>query len=285
MFGYVKPDAPYLFIKDDTLYKGLYCGVCKSIGATCGQMARLTLTYDITFLSAILHNITGVDVKLKKSRCVTHFITTKQMAERDELTDTLAMLNVLLAYHKIEDDVLDSGKGKTKKALLSAAYKKARSKLPVLDEIIVKRYGELFELEKLSCSSIDQVSEPFALMLADICDYLLGDKKTEYTTRLFYNVGKWIYLIDALDDYDKDIKENNYNVLYLAYGAENAKKLLSEHGGDIAFTFKWLFTQMAECVNEIKFYFNADLVKNIIQRGLPVATDNVVAKINKDVRR
>lgn len=50
MFGYVKPDLPYLYLKDDKLYKALYCGVCKSIGKTCGQKARLSLTYDIAFL-------------------------------------------------------------------------------------------------------------------------------------------------------------------------------------------------------------------------------------------
>ena len=43
MFGYVKPDAPYLYIKDDTLYKSLYCSVCKAIGkiADKGQDFRL----------------------------------------------------------------------------------------------------------------------------------------------------------------------------------------------------------------------------------------------------
>ena len=44
MFGYVRPDTPYLYVKDQTLYEALYCGVCKGIGKTCGQMARLGLS-------------------------------------------------------------------------------------------------------------------------------------------------------------------------------------------------------------------------------------------------
>ena len=47
MFGYIGPDRPYLFIKDETLYKALYCGVCRAISAECGQMARTALTYDM----------------------------------------------------------------------------------------------------------------------------------------------------------------------------------------------------------------------------------------------
>ena len=48
-----KGDVVRLYMKDETLYKALYCGVCKSIGKTCGEIARVTLTYDIAFLSAI----------------------------------------------------------------------------------------------------------------------------------------------------------------------------------------------------------------------------------------
>ena len=68
MFGYIAPDAPYLFKKDETLYKALYCGVCKGIGKSCGQCARTALTYDIAFLSALVHNIRRENVVIKKKR-------------------------------------------------------------------------------------------------------------------------------------------------------------------------------------------------------------------------
>ena len=67
MFGYVRPDNPYLYIKDDTLYKLLYCSVCKSIGKLCGQSARIGLTFDIAFMSAFVRNVTGVDVIIEKN--------------------------------------------------------------------------------------------------------------------------------------------------------------------------------------------------------------------------
>ena len=96
MFGYVRADRPNLYIKDDVLYKAMYCGVCKGISAVCGQRARMGLSYDITFLSVILHNIKGVDVKIEKSHCLTHRIRSKPMAEVDELR--LAGLNELLDF-------------------------------------------------------------------------------------------------------------------------------------------------------------------------------------------
>ncbi|MBP0955990.1 MAG: dipicolinate synthase subunit B, partial [Oscillospiraceae bacterium] len=40
---------------------------------------------------------------------------------------------------------------------------------------------------------------------------------TPQTRQLFYLIGKWIYLIDAVDDYDKDKKKNCFNVFERAY--------------------------------------------------------------------
>ena len=70
MFGYVKTDLPYVYMKDTVLYKAMYCGLCKSIGKCCGNKARLVLNYDLAFLSLICHNLTDKDVKLEKKHCV-----------------------------------------------------------------------------------------------------------------------------------------------------------------------------------------------------------------------
>ena len=96
MFGYVRADTPYLFIKDDVLYRAMYCGLCKGIAQSCGNSARMGLSYDITFLSVILHNIAGIDVKIEKSHCATHCIRTRQMACTDELTQKLGAFVVIL---------------------------------------------------------------------------------------------------------------------------------------------------------------------------------------------
>ena len=79
MFGYIGPDRPYLFIKDETLYKAMYCGVCRCISKECGQMARTALTYDMAFMSALVHNIRGEDVKIVRRRCPVHPIRRRPM--------------------------------------------------------------------------------------------------------------------------------------------------------------------------------------------------------------
>ena len=283
MFGYVKPEMPYLYLKDDTLYKALYCGVCKSIGRTCSQRARLSLTYDIAFFSALVHNLAGEDVKIVKKRCVTHWIKRRPMtAKGDKLTDLSAMVNVELAYYKIKDDILDGNGGKAKLWFFKSSHKKVLKKHPQISAIIEKNYNDLFNLEKQKCSSIDMVCEPFSKMMEELGDYALGEKSTESVKKLFYFLGKWIYLIDALDDYEKDVKEKNYNPFYYAYGEKTTvKELVASHGKDLSFVFSDVFASLKSALLECKFYFNHDLIDNIILRGIPSVTLKILKKENE----
>jgi hypothetical protein len=98
-------------MKDDVLYRALYCGACKSIGKNCGQIGRFTLTYDIAFMNAICHNILGKDVEINKEHCVTHIIRKTSVAKPDEISLCLGDVNVILAYYKLLDDAIDEKKG------------------------------------------------------------------------------------------------------------------------------------------------------------------------------
>ncbi len=276
MFGYITPDDPHLYKKDDVLYKSLYCGICKSIGGTCGQMARLSLTYDIAFLSAFSHNLKGQDVEIKKSRCIAHPIRKRPIAKRDDLSDELAYVNLILCKYKLCDDKIDSGKGGFKSALVSKGYKKAKKNLPEIDAIVKEGYEKLRTLETNDNGLIDAVSEVFGNMLADISDQVFKEFKNENTHKLFFYIGKWIYIIDAVDDYDKDKKRGEYNPFIVRYNADSAKALITEQSGDFDFMFAEIFGGIRECYGALKFKFNKDLIENILLRGIPMKTQTVI---------
>ena len=285
MFGYVKPDTPYLYMKDDTLYKALYCGICKSIGKCAGQCARMTLTYDIAFMSAVIHNLTKTDVTIKREHCIIHPITKRPIAGVEDISLTLGSLNVILAYFKIQDDINDNGRGRGLKLLFSSGFKKCAKKNPELVKIVEENYNELYKLEKAQEKSIDKIAHPFACLLAELSDSLLGEYKNENTYRYFYNFGKWIYLIDALDDYDKDVKKGNYNPFYQAYGASDFNALKGEFGEEISFIMSATINGIEESFKELRFGFNADLVRNISIRGTVGTTKKVLLKGQKDCKQ
>lgn len=126
---------------------------------------------------------------------------------------------------------MDGNGGQIKKLFFSKGNKRVEKKHPEIGEIIRRRYSELRNLEKVECDSVDMVCEPFSQMMVELCNAALagtkygkdgkdGEEKFNGVEQLAYYLGKWIYLIDALDDYDKDIKEKNYNPFYFCFGKE-----------------------------------------------------------------
>lgn len=272
MFGYVNPDTPYLFKKDETLYNALYCGLCKSIGAGCGQVARTALTYDMAFTSALVHNIRGEDVKIKRKNCIAHAFKKRPIAEVDETTVALGCVNTALAYFKLCDDKADGETRGALRHLYKRGFKRAQKKYPEVIEIIARQTERQAELERANCAVIDEASEPTAVMMREISDCLLKEFSTEDTRKLFYSVGKWVYLIDALDDYDKDVKKSRYNVFYNVYGEKTKDGAIKKGEEELKFIFDMLFSEMRQSLANIKFYFNHDLTDNIILRGIPLKT-------------
>ena len=276
MFGYVRYDMPNLFIKDLMLYKALYCGLCKGIAKSCGHAARVGLTYDVAFLSALLHNISGTDIRVERKNCFEHAIRKRPIAAVDDLTEELGALNTVLAYYKLTDDIADGGRGRGRRLWFRKGYKRAKRKYPGMVDIVTGYMRDQGAAEKQKVSSPDMAAEPTAAMMQSLSDHFLKDKATDSTRGLFYSLGKWVYLIDALDDYDKDKKKGRYNPFVLGYGRESRKELMKEDGAEINFLFDEIFYSLREHLAGIEFHFNRDLTDNVILRGIPLETARVM---------
>lgn len=278
MFGYLRPDYPNLYIKDDTLYKAHYCGLCKSIKKQCGNAARFSLTYDVAFMAHLLHAVKGVDVKIEKKHCITHWFRTTPVAIPDELSLTLSDVNLILAHYKCVDDSLDEKKGKIKSLVVKKGYRHAKKRFPEIDNVVKNSYQRLRKLEEEKSDSVDIVSDCFAEMLKNISSLTLREHSSIVTENLFYLIGKWVYLIDALDDYDKDIKSGSYNVFYECFKKCDYKTLISENLNDLDFIFGGVIYALNEEVNKLNVKFNKDLIINVLTRGIPKTTKRILNK-------
>lgn len=284
MFGYIQPDAPYLFKKDEKLYQALYCGLCKSIGKGCGQCARSALTFDMAFMSALVHNIRHEDVNIKRAHCVLHLIKKRPIAAVDEITVMLGCINTALAYFKLCDDKADGDKKGVFRHLYKKGFKRAAKKHGEAVEIIRKYTSQLSELEKRNCDIIEMAAEPTAKMMEELSAYSLKEYTTPETAGLFYDIGKWIYLIDALDDYDKDVRKHRFNVLYNSFKKPTKAEAVAENMQELTFLFDSLFADMRARLNKIDFKFNRDLTDNIILRGIPLKTRAILC-VGKDCKK
>lgn len=276
MFGYVRYDLPNLYVKDVMLYRSLYCGLCKGIGASCGGAARLGLTYDVAFLSALLHNLTGTDIVVEKQHCAEHLFGKRPMAVPDELTKELGALNTILCYYKLTDDIADGrGKKRLHRLWFRRGVRRAKKRYPALVALVEQYMLEQERTERANADSLDRAADPSACMMRSLSRHFLGERANNFSDELFYAIGKWIYLIDALDDYEKDLRRGEYNPYVQAYHAKDRESLLKEQGEEIGFVFDSLFYSMREGLSGLKFYFNRDLTDNVILRGIPSETQRV----------
>ena len=224
-----------------------------------------------------MHNLADIDVKIEKQHCIVHHIVKRPVAVPDALTERIAALNIILAYYKLNDDVLDNNKGRLKRSFFKSAYKKAKLKEPKLDLIVAQRYDQLREYEKANCDSIDIVADPFGMMMQEVVEVLLGEVCTVEIKDLAYNLGKWIYLIDALDDFDKDKKSKNFNVFVNAYqDVINKQTLVSEKRADLIMVFSAILSSINELTRQLNYKFNHDLTDNVLLRGINVQTKNIM---------
>ncbi len=218
MFGYVRAHAPELRLREYECYRALYCGLCKSMGKCTGQCSRLSLSYDFVFLAAVRIALTQETVKAQQVRCLLHPLKKRNAVLNSPTLAYCTHASALLTYHKLKDDQADEKGLKKSRAVLSKplfrkAYKKAKKKYPALDQRIKAELTALSEIEK------DQNAPPSAdapamcfgrLMEAVVSEGLTGSEK-RIAQSIGYAVGRWIYLIDAADDYPEDCKKDRYN--------------------------------------------------------------------------
>lgn len=271
MFGYVTPVKANLRQQDYVLYRAFYCGICAAIGRGYGALPRFSTNYDITFLSLLVHDVTNMNVELGEQRCIGNPLKKKLMVTSSALLDKLCAANIILTRHKLNDDVIDGGgvKKRVVRSALRRPYERAKAAFPEADAIVGARYAQLRELEKRGEKGVDRVAHCFASMLAELTRALVGDKADENVYGLCYNVGKFVYLADALDDVDEDRASGNYNPFLAVYGdCGPRKEFFAAHLDEISFTLNAMVNRAIECFNSIRFTQSYTLLKNIVYEGL-----------------
>ncbi len=284
MFGYIMPEKPELKIKEFDIYRAYYCGVCKSIGKRHGQLKRMTLTYDAAFLAMLLCSILKIDTMLVRERCMVHPLK-KSFVTYNEIIDYASDINIILAYNNIKDKWEDD---KSKPALMGMAVLKRAYKKLVVEyskkcAIINQRLEELAQLEKNKCNSVDAAAEPFAKLMEEILDYEKLDDKTRQVLRwMGYNLGKWIYLIDAFDDIEDDLKNSSYNPFLLHFDykgdVEDISQFKNRIKSQVEFTLLFCLGQASKAFELLDTKENKGILENILYMGMLSKTDKILCQ-------
>ena len=314
MLGYVLPLKSELRLREYEIYTGYYCGICKYIGRTYGQLPRMALSYDAAFLALLLAGIDEEADEPKQEHCAVHHIRYKTII-RNRAIEYAGDLMLILAWHKLLDDARDEGKlyAKATIAFLKRHYRKLQKKHLCLCESIEKGIEELSRLENERCESIDRVAEPFAHIMRSIFsegidhiysegfDQIHGGQSTSEKTptsdmdltelhRIFaeigYHMGKWIYLIDAVDDIEENLKSGSYNPLIYRFSYDGESETTDEFRKRIDDQLR--FNHLAvigETVDNLDIRKNSGIIENVIYFGMNRRTEEVLNRIKPPKRR
>lgn len=281
MLGYVTVDKPELKMREYEVYTGYYCGVCKSISKRYGQLPRMVLSYDAAFLSLLLGSLQGEEDDLRREHCLIHPIRKKTIAFSDAI-DYAADVMLILAWYKLLDDIQDEGKAYARGAAFAMkhVYKKLEKARPVLCDKIESNLKALSALEESKCASLDQAAEAFAKIMESIFEegpLPAGFQGQKVLARIGYHLGKWIYLIDALDDIEENILSGAYNPLIFRFayeaGEENFKERIMS---DCRFNLFHYLGEMGNAVDLLDIKKNEGIIENIIYKGLHRKTEEIL---------
>ena len=217
MFGYIRPDASELKVKQEQLYRAVYCGLCKTQRRRTGFFSCMTLSYDFVFLYLFLAELRQIDTELKRRRPSLFHPDRHEYAVENGLLRYCAGCAALLNFHKMQDVARDESFFKSLLARLALPYfhyslKKARRIVDLPEKESSFCMQELLKMEKEGGYSPDEMARCSGELLSVICAYGIDDELLRCAAQRFgQTVGSWLYLVDAADDYEDDLKHRRFN--------------------------------------------------------------------------
>ncbi|MBR1970415.1 MAG: hypothetical protein IKA17_08685 [Clostridia bacterium] len=257
MFGNVLINPHVLSAEDKSTYNQFYCGICRALGEANGGLSRLTLNYDMTFLALFLSSLYEPQQKQINKKCLIH-PKKSQSYIKNEFIEYAADMNIVLAYYKSIDDWHDD-----KNILMFSFSSLIKSRIKLLKE---KYPDKISKIESLisDLSAIenrngtpDESSDCFGKILGEIfrCK---SDNWENDVYNFGYSLGKFIYLIDAAADIEKDQKKRNYNPFLTLDISES----------EIENILKVLIGEAAEIFEKLPLVQNENILRNTIYSGV-----------------
>ncbi len=261
MFGYIIVNKAEMKFKEFDVYHSYYCGLCRKLKEKYGAAGQIALSYDMTFLLMLLSGLYEPETVQSCCKCIAHPFE-KHTIRSNLFTDYMADMNVLFAYYKCQDDWEDE------KKLHKLLYGKAlEGKTKKAREIYLDKYRridllmhDMTEAEKSGKADIDTMAGLFGQIMVQIV-VCKEDEWTENLARFAFYLGKFIYLMDAYEDVEEDIRKGTYNPLKKIY-----------HNPDFEEECKTILTMMmSECCKEFEqlpILENVEILRNVLYSGV-----------------
>ena len=261
MFGYVITNIKTLSEEERTRFRALYCGMCRTLKHRYGNLGRMTLSYDMTFVAMVLSALYEPEETQGSERCAAHPLKPHAYAQ-NEIMEYAADLNVMLAWHKCADNWQDdrSPASLAAKRALDGAYRRAAEHWPEKARAIEDWMKGVAEIERSGAEEIDPPMNLTGRMMGELFRYR-DDYWADGLCRMGDALGRFIYFMDAYDDLPKDVKRGKFNPLRPMMAAPDFEELCKQ-------AMTMILADCADAFELLPVVKDAGLIRNILYSGV-----------------
>ena len=222
MLGYVKIDPNELKGKHLTLYRAVYCGLCRAATRRVSVFLSPFLSYDFAFLASLRLSFHPEEVKVGQKRCLIHPFKKRPMVLPCPVLEEVAWAEMVLTAGKMEDDLSDRDVSLFRRLLIRPFLSVFRRKIKKRSErdaafasfsgtvARLLRNGRSLEREN---ADLDRMCACFGEVLSVTFSYGCPEEEGRILARTGEMAGRFLYTIDAADDRDRDRKKGAFNPL------------------------------------------------------------------------
>lgn len=263
MFGYVTINQETLPEDRVKRYRAYYCGLCRTLKARHGNIGRMTLSYDLTFLYILLSSLHEPEETDGEATCPTHPVKPQPFVE-NEAAAYAADMNIALAYHKGLDNWQDERKasGLAQSRLLAKAYQRVAAQHPDTCRVIEECLRDIHQIEQSQAPNVDALANLTGRMLGEIYRaYRPDDPFAGVLWDVGSAMGRFIYMMDAYEDLPGDQRKQQYNPL-VDYATHEDYEALCQEG------LSMLIAECAEAFEILPLMKDVDILRNILYSGV-----------------
>lgn len=261
MFGYIVVHKPELKVRDYETYRASYCGLCRSLKKRYGRLGQMTLSFDMTFLALLLTGLYEPQTVTGCGRCLAHPMQRHHYRENPYF-DYAADMNIVLTYYKCMDDWQDEHRFSRLlfAKLLSGKMRKVRKIYGEKADKTGRLLKELGTFEKANICDIDKTAGFFGEIMAELFVYR-RDEWEEKLRRMGFFFGKFIYLMDAYEDIEEDLKKGRYNPLAELYKKDTFEQECQQ-------ILKMMMAETSQAFELLPILEDAEILRNILYAGV-----------------
>ena len=214
MFGYIAPVLSALNEDQKQRYRSVYCGVCHALRGLSGPAGRSLLSNDLTFLAILLNSLYEPDTESGAARCAVHPVRSHPY-QVSAMTRYAAEMNILLSWYKFRDQWMDDHtlSGRAGQRWLQKKAAEISLRHPAQAQAVESALSQLWAAEKQENPPVDLLCNLSGAMLGTVFVPDPRDHWAEHLWGVGAGLGRFVYWMDAWEDYDADRRRHRFNPL------------------------------------------------------------------------